>query len=78
MTRLVFLDETAITTNMVRVRGRCPRSERLVSYVPQREWKTITLRHNRDDGADGYCWCHGWGSILGLYRAMPGPNPQAR
>jgi transposase len=50
-TRLVFIDETAITTNMVRVRGRCPRGERLVSYVPQGEWKTITfiggLRHNR-------------------------------
>lgn len=47
----MFLDETAITTNMVRVRGRCPRGERLVSYVPQGEWKTITfiagLRHNR-------------------------------
>lgn len=50
-TRLVFIDETAITTNMVRVRGRCPRGERLVSYVPQGEWKTITfiagLRLNR-------------------------------
>ena len=50
-TRLVFIDETAITTNMVRVRGRCPRGERLVSYVPQGEWKTITfiggLRRNR-------------------------------
>jgi transposase len=50
-TRLVFIDETAITTNMVRGRGRCPRGERLVSHVPQGEWKTITfiagLRHNR-------------------------------
>ena len=50
-TRLVFIDETAITTNMVRVRGRCPRGERLVSHVPQGERKTITfiagLRHNR-------------------------------
>ena len=50
-TRLVFLDETAITTNMVRVRGRCPRGERLISYAPLGEWKTITfiagLRHNR-------------------------------
>jgi hypothetical protein len=47
----VFIDETAITTNMVRVRGRCPRGERLVSHVPQGEWKTITciagLRHDR-------------------------------
>jgi hypothetical protein len=42
-TRLVFIDETAITTNMVRVRGRCPRGERLVSHVPQGEWKTITF-----------------------------------
>jgi transposase len=50
-TRLVFLDETAITTNMVRVRGRCPRGARLISYAPLGEWKTITfiaaLRHNR-------------------------------
>jgi transposase len=50
-TRLVFIDETAITTNMVRARGRCLRGERLVSHVPQGEWKTITciagLRHNR-------------------------------
>jgi transposase len=50
-TRLVFIDETAISTNMVRVRGRCPRGERLISYTPLGEWKTITfiagLRHNR-------------------------------
>ena len=36
---------------MVRVRGRCPRGERLVSHVPQGERKTITfiaaLRHNK-------------------------------
>ena len=47
----MFIDETAITTNMVRVRGRCPRGERLVSQVPQGDWTTITfiagLRHNR-------------------------------
>jgi len=50
-TRLVFIDETAITTNMVRVRGRCLRGERLVSHVPQGDWTTITfiagLRRNR-------------------------------
>jgi len=48
---LVFIDETAIITNMVRVRGRCPRGERLVSHVPQGDWPTITfiagLRHNK-------------------------------
>lgn len=50
-TRLVFIDETAVTTNMVRLRGRCRRGERLISQVPQGEWKTITfvaaLRHNK-------------------------------
>jgi transposase len=50
-TRLVFIDETAVTTNMVRLRGRCSRGERLISHVPQGEWKTITfvaaLRHSR-------------------------------
>jgi len=49
-TRLVFLDETAVNTKMVRLSGRCPRGERLVGCVPQGHWKTITfvaaLRHD--------------------------------
>jgi hypothetical protein len=35
---------------MVRLRGRCPRGERLLGYAPQGHWKTITfiagLRHD--------------------------------
>jgi hypothetical protein len=50
-TRLVFLDKTATTTNMVRLRGPCPRGVRLISHVPQGPWKTMTfvaaLRHNK-------------------------------
>lgn len=46
----MFLDETAISTNMVRTRGRCLRGERLVDYAPHGHWKTITfiagLRHD--------------------------------
>jgi len=49
-TRLVFIDETAANTKMVRLSGRCPRGERLVARVPHGDWKTITfvaaLRHN--------------------------------
>jgi hypothetical protein len=41
--RLVFLDETATSTNMVRLRGRCPRGQRLVDHVPHGHWKTITF-----------------------------------
>jgi transposase len=49
-TALVFLDETSLSTNMVRARGRCPRGERLIGRVPQGHWKTMTfiagLRHD--------------------------------
>lgn len=42
-TRLVFIDETAANTKMVRLSGRCPRGERLVGRVPHGHWKTITF-----------------------------------
>lgn len=41
--QLVFLDETWATTNMTRLRGRCPRGERLVAAVPHGHWKTSTF-----------------------------------
>ena len=41
--RLVFIDETAVTTKMVRHHGRSPRGERLVANVPHGHWKTLTL-----------------------------------
>ena len=40
---LVFIDETAVTTKMVRHHGRSPRGERLVSNVPHGHWKTLTF-----------------------------------
>ena len=48
---LVFIDETAASTNMVRLYGRGPRGERVIDDVPQGTWKTITfvaaLRHDK-------------------------------
>jgi transposase len=48
--RLVFIDETAVTTKMVRLRGRGPRGVELVGHAPFGKWKTITfvaaLRHD--------------------------------
>jgi transposase len=41
--RLVFIDETAVTTKMVRHYGRSPRGERLVAKVPHGHWKSMTL-----------------------------------
>jgi transposase len=49
--RLVFIDETAVTTKMVRLRGRSLRGVDLIGHAPFGEWKTITfvaaLRHNK-------------------------------
>lgn len=49
--RLVFIDETAVSTNLVRLRGRAARGVRLIGHVPLGEWKTITfvaaLRHDK-------------------------------
>jgi transposase len=41
--RLVFLDETWVTTNTTRPRGRAPKGERLLSDVPHGHWKTTTF-----------------------------------
>lgn len=41
--RFVFLDETGVTTNMVRRYGWGPRSERLVDAAPHGHWCTTTF-----------------------------------
>ena len=41
--RLVFIDETAVTTNMVRLNGWNSRGERLVGDVPMGHWETATF-----------------------------------
>src|SRR6478609_7859436 len=49
--RLVFIDETAVSTNLARVRGRAPSGDRVIGTVPLGAWETITfvaaLRHNK-------------------------------
>ena len=42
-TRLVFIDETAVTTNMVRLNGWSPCGERLVADAPMGHWETVTF-----------------------------------
>jgi len=41
--RLIFIDETWIKTNMTRLRGRALRGQRLVEKVPHGHWKTTTV-----------------------------------
>ncbi len=42
-TRLVFIDETSVKTNLIRLRGRCPRGERLEMNAPFGAWGTQTF-----------------------------------
>ena len=41
--RLAFIDETGLNTKMVRLHGRAPRGQRLLSAVPFGHWKTTTF-----------------------------------
>ena len=40
---LVFIDETAVSTKMDRLRGRAPRGQRCRAPIPHGHWKTITF-----------------------------------
>jgi len=51
--RLVFLDESGVKTNMARRYGRAKKGERLVASIPHGHWKSLTfvagLRADRID-----------------------------
>ena len=40
--KLMFLDESGVTTQMTRLRGRAPRGERIAEATPQGHWKVLT------------------------------------
>jgi transposase len=40
---VVVLDESYATTQFTRLRGRCPRQQRLIASVPHGHWKTLTM-----------------------------------
>ena len=42
-TKLVFLDETGVSTNLTRARGRAPKGQRCVAAVPHGHWQTTTF-----------------------------------
>ena len=48
---MVFIDETAVRTNLARLRGRAPKGVRVIGIVPLGSWETITvvaaLRYNK-------------------------------
>jgi hypothetical protein len=74
--RLIFLDETATTTDMARRYGRSRLGERLVAAVPQGHWKTTTfvagLRQTRAASSRRWCSPGDRRRIPRLRRAVPG------
>ena len=58
--RLVFLDETHTSTKMTRLRGRCPKGQRLYARAPFGHWLTQTfvagLRYHGSDRPLGDRW----------------------
>src|SRR6202023_156220 len=78
---LVFIDETAVTTNMLRLNGWNPRGERLVSDADGTLGDGDVYRwpaSNRRRGSDADQRSHEWRGFPGLHRAMFGPNAQAQ
>src|SRR5262245_37477408 len=73
--RLIFIDETAVTTKMVRHYGRSPCGERLVASVPHGHWKTLTLvaalRINSLTAPYVHRRRNGWTVVPRLCRAGP-------
>lgn len=43
LNRVVFLDESAVFTNMTPRYGRAPRGERVLDYVPEGDWERLTI-----------------------------------
>src|ERR1700736_3820915 len=78
---LVFIDETAVTTNMLRLNGWNPRGVRLVSDAPMGHWDTVTfIAGLRQTGVVAPMLIKGAmkRGLPGLHRAMFGPNAQAQ
>jgi hypothetical protein len=62
VTKLVFLDETGVTTNMTRTHGRFPKGARCVAAVPQGHWPSTTfITGLRVDALPPrWCWTVPW------------------
>jgi transposase len=43
LTRWVFLDESGVTTDLIRRYGRSPRGQRLIDHAPFGHWQTHTI-----------------------------------
>ncbi|WP_420011341.1 hypothetical protein [Tateyamaria sp.] len=81
-TRLVFIDETSVKTNLTRLRGRCPRGERLEMNAPFGALGNADL-YRRSDPPEPHCALghqrgNGWGGFRSLHPRGAGSGAGAR
>jgi len=62
--RLVFIDESGVTTDMTRLYGRAPRGQRIHEGTPDGRWHTVTLL--------GAVTCQGWQAVMTVESATDG------
>jgi hypothetical protein len=74
----IFIDETGLNTKTGRLRGRCPRGERLRMSLPHGRWRTTTfLASLRLDGLDAPMLINGpmnGGAFLAYVRPVLAPT----
>jgi len=71
--RFVFLDESNAKTNMTRLYGRAPRGERVIGFVPDGRWESLTmLSALRFDGSTTAMVYEGGTDILAMQTYVEG------
>ena len=78
LTRLAFIDETSLKTNMAKTTGWAERGARLVDHAPFGHWNSQTfiaaLRHDRLDApwvVPTACGAGSLGNIMGASLSRP-------
>ncbi len=62
--RLVFIDESGVTTDRTKLYGRALRGQRIQEGTPDRRWHTVTLL--------SAVTCQGWQAVMTVESATDG------
>ena len=68
--RFVFLDEANAKTNMTRLYGRAPRGERVLGYVPDRRYESLTMLSSLGYDGTTHCVVYEGGTDVGVVRTF--------
>jgi transposase len=68
--RFVFLDEANAKANMTRLYGRAPRGKRVLGYVPDRRYESLTMLSALDYDGTTHCVVYDGGTDAGVMRTF--------